>query len=247
MGETTTLTGIGDCSPDKQCLVMFKINQYSKRDSTLGASNAKVTLYNTQGIYAKYTVPSDIGIADDYWLTVFTLDAHQGIAYQGERSLAPAVDHNTTTCNWGTSFDWNYWNVGPVEGFLQDLHRVGGALHQIDSASFHKISHAGGPLICEDHDWTGKLENEGWAGCPQGSYLNGFYREGNRYAPGQGVSQISKGKCCRAPNAPADEWGSCAKFPAWTTGCGVVDGLDTVMVGLHRNKADENATTSDIN
>merc|ERR1712050_743821 len=102
---------------------------------------------------------------------------------------------------------------------MGDIHATGQQLHTIDYAYVHIVNNTD-PFICIEDDWTGKLANQNWAECPTGYYINGFFREGDRYDRLKGVSQISKARCCRPPAIPEGVWGECDHFPAWTNGCG---------------------------
>jgi hypothetical protein len=129
--ETTSFSGIGDCTTYSQCLVRFEIDNYTPDDGEIGSSDVRIRLYRGDMLDSEYEIPSCAGRARTW--PVFTLDARKDHerAYPGARKLPPYLE-GTGQVDWSQTFDHQMWNLaGPgdlLAGFrAQALVAGGGA------------------------------------------------------------------------------------------------------------------------
>jgi len=245
--ETTTFTGVGDCTTRGKCLITFKIKNYTPEDGDLGASAVKIKLYKGGSGTENYEIPKSVGA--DLWYTVFTIDARTEKVYNGpgEFHEAPYLADWKET-NWYQCMDWDSWCHTPSDTLLIGFYRTAiGGLSKISKSSSMKVEMAS-KITCKEKDVDFSGKDGKWATCPPGQYLNGLHRGGNRYDQKEGAAQLTGISCCKVEGLP-EEWGTCSEFPVddagWST-CTPVDenGQVTtdnplVMTGVHRNTGDE--------
>jgi len=230
--ETTTFSGIGDCPVGGDCMVYFKVMNYAYASGDMGASKAVVTLYNGDQVYSTWNVPTSTGA--DKWYTVFSMDATVNAVsvYDGYVTSPPKIQQwNKGSKDWRTSFNTEMWNKVPSDALIYGISASGSmtALNHIDYAQYYNIADAG-TMTCKETDFTA-LNNKGtWATCPEGYYVNGFYRVGNAYDDVNGVDQLTQANCCR-PSALIEKWGICTEVAAFSEDCGG----SGVIVALYRS------------
>lgn len=215
----------------------FKVHNYLPNDAPLGSSVGRVTLYKGDGVAGEWTVPASTGT--DTWYDVFTIDAAEGSEkiYPGRMEPPPALAASETgSADWRTSFDWSMWNLAPTGTLLYGVKAsTMNNLQMIEAGLYYQVQ-SPGTFECTDVSFD--LSNEGLGQCSEGSFLQGLYRDGNKYDQETGVFQITRGRCCRPKALPA-KWGECHEVstgsPAWGTCDQTVDGKNTALVGLHRN------------
>lgn len=85
---------------------------------------------------------------------------------------------------------------------------------------------------CQDYDVTYTFDFEGWAKCPDNSFMHGMYRGDASKNKDQGIHLIEDFKCCKAKaQRPADVP---SNLPGWeyfyatTENCAALDIWSTV-------------------
>jgi len=240
--ETVTMRNTGKCKEVGCCMISFMVHRYSK-DMKLKESKALVTLYKGSSEVAKYEIPNCLKDSEDWW-TAFTIDASTGEnkAYAGAQLPAPYVKAaGMGVKSWGTSMDSAQWSTVETVATGAPALLVGinmqdrTALHRLDSAKYYDLKGGRRALECRDVSWVGKLKSQEWAMCPEGYYLNGFYRSGSKYDGVDGVEQLTTARCCKAKGSPP-VWGTCheqdMRVGGWSECSLTASGLGASMVGL---------------
>merc|ERR1719161_1059062 len=117
--ETTTFKNIGKCKTRGNCLLKFKIKNYSYRNKALGDSGVKITLYNGNSVHSTYEIPASVGDAKSTWYmtTIFTIDARDGatkVIHKGDYDEpAYITDSKRGRQNWWSSLDHQTWVICP--------------------------------------------------------------------------------------------------------------------------------------
>jgi len=202
-------------------------------------SKAQVKVFKGTETIGTFDVPEDIG--SDPWWTAFTLDAATGVAYSGAKDYNPYIDASAEPAkvDWTLSFDYEGWNKVPEFSLMSSLFvsNVTG-LHYIDYTMVNKVK-GSEKWDCEAVDWEDSTT--GWADCPAGHFLSGFYRTGSKWDWSKnstfGTKQIDKVWCCK-PREVKPVWGECAEVDAFQevgeTKCPDIYDKPTAMVGLFR-------------
>jgi hypothetical protein len=237
--ETTTLTGIGECTKAKEhCRVKFMVKNWAM-NGALGEARASVTVYAGSTVLADYKIPQSVGNPRTY--DVFNIDASTGELFVGEKKLVPSLheDDKSQEPSWRSSFDSEQWSKVPTTGVIYGITASKfGPIHVIESGHYYPIRNAGA-VTCSDHPWNFVLEGV-WGQCPEGFYLNGLFRTG--YKAHSGVGKITQARCCKSDRLDA-KWGKCTKVASFTAEpeaiCPLIDvnGLATpsAMVAIHRS------------
>jgi len=240
--ETTTFTNIGSCETKGSCLMYFEIDNYTPRSGSIGAANAKVTIYRGDRVEAEFPIPTSVGTKKKY--IVFTLDAMKGHekVYAGDKTTPPyIVDTAAGQQDWFDSFDSAIWSKVKDGGLIYALYRSSGEnLGSLEMAKYYNVQDAGGALECTETDWSTTFQSEGWATCSPGSFLAGFYRASP--SPMDDIGQITKAYCCKPKHMPSS-WGNCYEqglfvSHGWST-CQKQGGQATAMVALHRTSGSD--------
>jgi len=244
--ETTTFSGVGECPVGGDCMLYFKIHNYAYWSGDLGASQTVVTLYNGDHVYSTWNIPTTVGA--DQWYTAFTMDTTKDAVnvYEGYVTDPPKIQTwNSGSKDWRTTFNSEMWNKVPTTALLYGITAGGSllAVNNIDYGEYYDIANAG-TMDCVETDFTG-LETKGtWSTCPEGYYVNGFYRIGNAYDDINSVSQITKANCCK-PTALVKKWGTCGEVAAFSADCSTGGGTG-VITGLYRAAENQDKTLSEI-
>eukprot|EP00747_Dinoflagellata_sp_TGD_P133096 gnl/TRDRNA2_/TRDRNA2_175156_c4_seq32.p1 gnl/TRDRNA2_/TRDRNA2_175156_c4~~gnl/TRDRNA2_/TRDRNA2_175156_c4_seq32.p1 ORF type:complete len:1002 (+),score=279.40 gnl/TRDRNA2_/TRDRNA2_175156_c4_seq32:432-3008(+) len=238
--ETISITSADSCT-GKNCLITYKVHNFGADFGALGSSAAQVKVYKGDSVIGTFDCPEDVG--SDKWWTAFTLDAATGKVYTGAKGYQPYIDTAVVPAqvDWTLSFDYEGWNKVPEFSLVSSISITKlTSLHYIDYA-MSKPVRASDNWDCLSVDWN---ENAtGWADCPAGHFLNGFYRTGSRWEwmlnNVYGTKQIDKVWCCKARELK-EEWGECKETEAFQqTGdsalvCPDIDDKPTALVGLFR-------------
>lgn len=216
----------------------FHVDNYSYRDAPLAESKGIVTVYHGNSVLKTYEIPSDIG--DDRGWTVFTLDAGDEQIYEGDYQYGPWIKKANGiagSVSWGDSLDEPGWSEVPEGSILYGISAYSFKnLHKVGSAYYYDVQNVK-DMMHEEVDWTGLLEAGGWATCPEGSWISGFYRSGSRYKAPDGGHQLVKALCVFFKDV--EDWGECKETPIFehkgqgaATCPELADGRATAMVGL---------------
>jgi hypothetical protein len=234
--ETTTLGGIGKCTLGRdRCLVQFYVKNYAM-DGPLGESRAVVTVYAGQSILAKFPIPASAG--NERTRVIFTIDASAGKIFDGSKEVGPHLSPGEQHQSWRTSFDNERWSKVPATSVVSGITASKiGPIHTIDYGLYHDIMNPG-TISCSDYPIAIDAV-PGWNACPEGHFLNGFFRTGTRdYSS---IAHITQARCCRAERLP-EKHGKCVEVASFQSlpaeaRCPLVsvDGVDTptALVGIH--------------
>jgi hypothetical protein len=247
--ETSTYSGIGECTAGNKCLIHFMVNNYTPNDGDLGASAGKVTAYKGDEKVGEVDIPTSVGSLGYYY--TMTVDARKGQEklLTGYKVMGPSMDSQlTTSYSWGTEFNYAQWCEVPSFNVLRGMQTWSfSALNKISGSKYSKVDGTSS-MTCQEVSWAGQLSQKGWATCPEGYFLKGFYRTGNYYDQVVGVHQLTKSKCCKPDEADA-EWGDCHendlfRSTGWSTCSDTSDGLPTAMVALHHDGGENGGSTA---
>jgi hypothetical protein len=245
--ETTTIKGIGKCT--QNCLVKYHVDNYTPRDGNLGESDAVVTVYKGDEVAASFNIPAAAGT--DRGRTIFTLDAADGKIFEGDFSRGPFVDARNRAMgevDWSASMDSVGWSKVPPGSVIYAI----GAndfsnLHHISAARYYTVQPTGAEFEIHEHAWLSKLHDGDYAGCPDGSWVSGLYREGAKLDHTHtGGWQLTRVQCIRWLDVSA--WGACEDVEIFKDGgegadaarCPIKDdGTALAFVGFYSKAADE--------
>jgi hypothetical protein len=245
--ETTTIKGVGECT--QSCLVKYHVDNYTPRDKRLAKSDAVVTVYRGDEVAASFKIPDNIG--NDRGRTVFTLDAADGRIFEGDFSRGPFLDARnraTGEVDWSASMDGAGWSKVPPGSVVFAI----GAndfsnLHHISAAKYYIVQPATAKFEIHEHAWHSKLEGGDYAGCPEGSWISGLYREGSKLDhTHQGGWQLSRVQCVQWEDVTT--WGECEDVEIFKDGSegedaarcpSKEDGTHLALVGFYSHAADE--------
>eukprot|EP00746_Dinoflagellata_sp_MGD_P164722 gnl/MRDRNA2_/MRDRNA2_93532_c0_seq1.p1 gnl/MRDRNA2_/MRDRNA2_93532_c0~~gnl/MRDRNA2_/MRDRNA2_93532_c0_seq1.p1 ORF type:complete len:1002 (+),score=176.74 gnl/MRDRNA2_/MRDRNA2_93532_c0_seq1:161-3007(+) len=239
--ETTTFKNVGKCKIKGNCLIKFKIKNYSYRDKALGDSGVKIVLYNGNSVHSKYEILPDVGQAKPGYIEpIFTIDATEGatkIVYEGEYSYPKYItEAKMGTQNWWATLDRQMWSSLPPGSILQGLYTTNGdRIFNIEMGAYYKVQNYRS-MRCHNENWWASFDREGWSSCPNGEFLAGFFRTGHMWDGNAGTYQIEEGKCCKADDGG---YGECQEQDFFKTGgwskCEKINGQPSAMVGLWRS------------
>jgi len=243
--ETSTYLGLGHC--ESSCLIKFHVDNYSYRDAHLSDSEGVVTVYEGNGVKARYNIPSDIG--EDRGWTVFTLDASDLQIYEGDWIYAPFIKkHNgmAASTNWAGSMDYEGWSRVPTGSVLYGMssYSINTKLAKVGTAYYYIVQNTLTPPTVTQVDWTGILAEGRTAMCPEGSWISALYRSGSQDTPPRGPHQIVKAECSAFKDV--ESWGDCVGVDSFqergqdSARCPDVDGVAYAMVGLHHKGTGNN-------
>jgi hypothetical protein len=245
--ETTTIKGIGECT--QSCLLKYHVDNYTPRDGRLGDSDAVVTVYRGDEVAASYKIPADAG--GDRGRTVFTVDASDGRLYEGDYSRGPFIDARnraTGEVDWSASMDGVGWSKVPPGSVIYSI----GAndfsnLHHISAARYYAVQPRRAKFEIHEQAWHASLQDGEYAGCPEGSWLSGVYREGSKLDhTHQGGWQLTRVQCIQWTDVSA--WGECEDVEIFKDGTegedaatcpSKEDGTHLALVGFYSKEADE--------
>merc|ERR1719161_1698767 len=240
--ETTTFKNVGKCKEKGNCLIKFKIKNYSRRDKPLGDSKVKIVLYNGNSVHSKYTIDPDVGEAKPSYMTpIFTIDATEGatkVVYTGDLRLPAYITHSKKgKQNWWGSLDHQMWSRLPGGAVLNGFYTTGGnRIYNIEEGGYYMVQNFK-KIACKNANWWGSFDRQGWSTCPAGQYMAGIYRTGNMRDWNQGTYQIEEALCCKVDDATG--YGACAEQPilqgAGWSACQDINGQPSAMVGLWRS------------
>jgi len=243
--ETTTFLNVGKCTVKGNCLIKFKVKNYSYRDHPLGESNVKVVLYNADKVHSTYTVPASVsdGSSEKYlYHPIFTIDATEDnvVVHQGDFILPPFITTSQTgSQNWWGSLDYSTWSTIPTGSVMYGMYTTGGnRIYNIEMAKYYKVQ-GWDSWLSKSANWWGSFDRAGWSLCEDGWFLSGFYRTGHMRDWNQGTYQIEMGKCVRPKEYGG--YGTCneqsiLQSRGWTQ-CGLIDGQPSAIVGLWRSNS----------
>jgi hypothetical protein len=243
--ETTTFKNVGKCKEKGNCLIKFKIKNYSRRDKALGDSGVKIVLYNGNSVHSTYEIKPEIGTAAPSHMTpIFTIDSSEDatqIVHEGDFKLPKFITHSKKgDQNWWASLDRQMWSELPPGSALQGLYTTNGnRIFNIEMGRYYKVQNWKN-LRCKNQNWWGSFDREGWSTCDSGYYLAGFFRTGHMWDWNQGTYQIEEGKCCKFDEGG---YGECQEqdffgSPGWSN-CKDINGQPSAMVGLWRSGAND--------
>lgn len=249
--ETTTWLGLGHCK--EHCLLKFHVDNYSWRDAHLSESNGIVTVYHGNSVLKTYNIPSHIG--EDRGWTVFTLDAGDEQIYEGDYNYGPWIKKAngiSGSVDWSSSMDEPGWSEVPEGSVLFGISAYSFEnLHKVSKAYYYEVQDTEGVKINKEVDWSGLLEDGGWATCPEGSWISGLYRSGSKYLEPQGGHQLVKASCVVFEDV--EEWGECKEVTIFqekgsdAARCpDLADGRATAMVGLQHVGHDQSEKLSGL-
>jgi hypothetical protein len=239
--ETTTFKNVGHCKEKGNCLIKFKIKNYSRRDKPLGDSSVKIVLYNGNSVHSKYEIPPEVGEAKpSYMHPIFTIDATEGATekvHVGDYELPKFITHSQTgQQNWWGSLDHQMWSLLPSGAILGGLYTTwGNRIFNIEMGFYYKVQNWKN-FKCQNQNWWGSLDREGWSTCPSGTFMAGLFRTGHMWDWHAGTYQIEEAMCCKADDGG---YGTCEDQPilhnaAWSK-CKDINGEPSAMVGLYRS------------
>eukprot|EP00746_Dinoflagellata_sp_MGD_P162459 gnl/MRDRNA2_/MRDRNA2_90034_c0_seq1.p1 gnl/MRDRNA2_/MRDRNA2_90034_c0~~gnl/MRDRNA2_/MRDRNA2_90034_c0_seq1.p1 ORF type:complete len:2893 (+),score=610.94 gnl/MRDRNA2_/MRDRNA2_90034_c0_seq1:209-8680(+) len=240
--ETTTFMNVGKCKVKGNCLIKFKIKNYSRRDKPLGDSKVKIVLYNGASVHSKYEILPEVGEAKpSYMHPIFTIDASEGATqkvHEGDYQLPAFISHHQSgQQNWWGSLDHQMRSNLPWGTVLGGLYTTGGnRIFNIEMGYYYKVQNWK-EMTCWNENWWGSFDRAGWSSCQTGMYLAGFYRTGHMWDWNQGTYQIEEGRCCKIDGKTS--WGTCEEQPilegsGWSK-CRDINGQPSAMVALYRS------------
>jgi len=171
---------------------------------------------------AEYDLPTSIGT--DLWYTAYTLLAsNPPQIVVGAATVAPYMTLSTQASG---NYPWKairtgvggWWTIPSNEFVIAlaatDTSTISG-LSKYASATVGGMS-SGESMDCLEVYMAWPSEG-GYAECPEGSYLQGFYRAYAASVGDKEVSVITKAKCCK-PKEYASTWGTCTDVTGFDTG-----------------------------
>jgi CUB/sushi domain-containing protein len=252
--ETITINGMGECK--QSCLIKFHVDDYAPRGNGTGESDATVTVYHGDDeVAASYTIPADVGgeqgLLSARGHTIFTLDATNGQLFPGDYSRGPFIDarnRGTGEVDWSASMDGVGWSKVPPGSVVYSIGANDFAnLHHISAAKYYAIQPPSATFEIHEQAWHSKLHDGEYAGCPEGSWISGLYREGSKLDnTQQGGWQITRVQCVQWTDVSA--WGECEDVEIFRDGnegedaakCpSKEDGTHFGLVGFYSEGADE--------
>jgi hypothetical protein len=237
--ETTTFMNVGKCTQKGNCLIKFKIKNYSYRDKALGQSDVKITLYSGDSVHSTYTIPESASSQRNYYHPVFTIDGFKDNVevHEGDYQLPPYITYaKTGDQNWWGSLDYSTWSRVALNGILYGLYTTGGPhIYNIEVGKYFKVQSVQ-RTTCKGQNWWGSFDRAGWSSCDAGWYLAGFYRTGHMWDWNHGTWQIEEGWCCKPEGVP--KWGTCneqsiLQHSGWSQ-CQAINGQPSASVALLR-------------
>merc|ERR1719428_379199 len=240
--ETTTFKNVGKCKEKGNCLIKFKIKNYSRRDKALGDSGVKIVLYNGNSVHSKYQINPDVGTAkaSGYMWPIFTIDASEGatkVVYEGDLRLPAYISSSKTGIqNWWGTLDRQQWSRLPGGAILYGLHTTNGRnIYNIEQGRYYKVQNYKS-ISCRNENWWASFVRGGWSLCPSGQFMAGLYRTGHMRDWNHGTYQLEEAMCCKVDDVG---YGQCAEQDilggAGWSNCAPVNGQPAAMVGLYRS------------